>query len=966
MRNQNASFIDVTRTFIPINPNSFPDSLHIKESPENRVPVMAYKGYNFLPTAYGYKSYFGQNRELGIDPLLARADFVFIYQNDSLENILIALCDSGIWYKSMDAAGAWVQGHAVAVDPESTDYYPWSYTVINDKLYCYQQNAAQYQVISSIAAPPGIDLDSVTPNFLNMAAQIGVFRAGNRLGFWDSADSIAWSNIDDFADFVPSLETLAGNSTFNQIVGRIVRIEEHGKGFLVYSTKSLVYIAEAPESLFKWEPTKILDAGIAYRREMCVGLPDTIHYMHSSVGLYRIKNAVPEVIVPEVFDYLKEASGPKYLQFLEGRYLFISLLDSDYINGIPQFRDELIPATIIKLPGSNLNLLDEIADSATQGSPGFCPIINGLTNGAYSQPPDQDPSIVWRPVYTAYLSRRGFDATVTGWTNTPVATVGPTPLEVNMCPQNGAKLSELSTDGTGNTEVAGEDAYVDGNWTIERFVQAQSAIWQIEQNNILSYLASAASRTGSDSKETFTNGSPPAPSYAVSRATIGRYPMEFSPPQFGFSGCEFWLTRYAISAADLVRVRTDRKTVEDRAANVPINFYSYSAAYIPGGAGPEFPTVSALIDWMNDNFPGFGGPGQPTFTQFEYAFPTSSVGTTGVGTSRVYGSAAGVFRTNTGGSYDSSLIVIARYPGQVLDGIQGTQSNPGPVFAYPTEGRYKITDRMGAYNVLEPVPIAPVPDTGYCVRTGWKDIVSGATIGAGGCSEPPAYPPNGQHRAAPLGNQPIVGTDGSFCSQPFEPVTIPGTPAVVVNWPEQTITIPAGSFFLQDGSGEPLYPTFVGAYVYDTHLQKWGVYKGAHKQLLDYSPINNYGPSEQSYSRFGILAGALLATGKITLFDRYPADSYITYGKIGYFRNGTTSLEELHINFKEPCTGYLLIESSLEGNALTTGFSRQVDYTNANGVVLKGGPVGKWHNVSLYGNFDISFMEYRGSVFSRR
>jgi len=50
--NQNTRFIDVTRTFIPVNPNSFPDGLHeySRTDIESRLPAIAYKGYNFMPT----------------------------------------------------------------------------------------------------------------------------------------------------------------------------------------------------------------------------------------------------------------------------------------------------------------------------------------------------------------------------------------------------------------------------------------------------------------------------------------------------------------------------------------------------------------------------------------------------------------------------------------------------------------------------------------------------------------------------------------------------------------------------------------------------------------------------------------------------------------------------------------------------------------------------------------------------
>ena len=65
----------------------------------------------------------------------------------------------------------------------------------------------------------------------------GIFRANGRLGFWDSANSVSWSSLFSFIDFTPSLETLAGFATFNDVLGRIVTIKASGSGFIIYSTK---------------------------------------------------------------------------------------------------------------------------------------------------------------------------------------------------------------------------------------------------------------------------------------------------------------------------------------------------------------------------------------------------------------------------------------------------------------------------------------------------------------------------------------------------------------------------------------------------------------------------------------------------------------------------------------------------------------------------------------------------------
>lgn len=77
---QAAKIIDITRSFVIVDPRTFPETLHAtarEDFPENRVPVVPYKGFNFLPTAMGYKSYFGVNAQLDISALTSRVDKIF-------------------------------------------------------------------------------------------------------------------------------------------------------------------------------------------------------------------------------------------------------------------------------------------------------------------------------------------------------------------------------------------------------------------------------------------------------------------------------------------------------------------------------------------------------------------------------------------------------------------------------------------------------------------------------------------------------------------------------------------------------------------------------------------------------------------------------------------------------------------------------------------------------------------------
>jgi hypothetical protein len=179
-------------------------------------------------------------------------------------------------------------------------------------------------------------------------------------------------------------------------------------------------------------------------------------------------------------------------------------------------------------------------------------------------------------------------------------------------------------------------------------------------------------------------------------------------------------------------------------------------------------------------------------------------------------------------------------------------------------------------------------------------------------------------------------------------------------WDSPILSLPGGSFFLQDGSIAPLYPTFKGAYVLDLHLSKWGRYVGDYKRLLDYQAINNFQPGQQSYARFGVFGGIVDAAGKIRLFNDTPSFSYIKYGKMGYYRQGMTTVEEAIMHHRVPVTGRLKVETSLDGNTLGENLTVQTAYNKASNWRQDGGFSGRWHNIVAEGQFDISYLEFRG------
>lgn len=186
------------------------------------------------------------------------------------------------------------------------------------------------------------------------------------------------------------------------------------------------------------------------------------------------------------------------------------------------------------------------------------------------------------------------------------------------------------------------------------------------------------------------------------------------------------------------------------------------------------------------------------------------------------------------------------------------------------------------------------------------------------------------------------------------------------NWSSYTYTLGAGEFFLQQGSAAPLYPTFKGAYVYDTHLQKWGKFVADYAKLIDYQAINTYQPGEQSYGRFGIYGGIVDGTGKIKLFDDAPVDAEIVYGKMGYYRQGMTTTEEWKVQHRTPLTGKITTYTSLDGKVMSPALTMEHDFISSGLWHATGGYSGRWHSIKLSGQFDLTYIEFRGIIQGKR
>lgn len=964
---QAAKFIDLTRTYIPIDPNSFPSSMHgtgKEDNPEDRIPVMPYEGHNFLPTAYGYKSYFGTNTEIGIDALAANVDFVFMYQNTNFENILIALTDTGIWIKRANVAGAWTNSVPIAAPVDPAVHYEWTYVVIAQILYCYRQGHSSYQkIVSDIAA--GVVITNVVPNTLNMSAQMGIFRAGGRLGFWDSDDSVAWSNQDNYADFATAVLTLAGSQKFIDVNGRIVTIKGHGPGFMIYCTKSILFVYPSTDATMQWAVNVVFsNNGIVYSRMCVADSPDTLHYATTDSGMYKIQNAKAEPIITEVTDVLAKHAGPIYLSFLEGRYLFLEILDPTFLEGMVQFSEGTAEELLYELPGSGLTLLQAIEEETLVGT-NMCSTIGAMGAGQFATKPivgDQMPGTSFKPVWTAYLSNSGNkDVSNITWTNTPQATIDPFGVEANQCPVgNSNKTSQLSSDATNKTVVTGAAAYIDGIWTMERFVQTQEAIWKMEQDNINAWFDKIEAR-GKRVEKVSNTATDLTAAMVVNKGLIGTYVSKFTPGLFSMSPCEFRLTRYCIAAREVYRIKKNIvNSVDKRALATIIGYVRWDQIQFSAPPYADNPAAWGTLHASSDAAATVGLPSWDASTQANASNVGGSLAYNSTPTQRYKFVAHKYY---TGPSSPFSTVVYEVYDAGAGNTAAGPTLSGSPQFAVPNSvyydppaGRYETTEIMIANNATYEIPFSAAPDVAYCTISNWSYTNTGGgttTVAAAACGA-------SQETIPKPWDNPTLGLDGKFCSIPFEPVTIPGVPELLLGWPGESLVLPSGSFLLQDGSIAPIYPIFEGALVYDTKLKKWGKYKGLYKTLLNYQPINNSLNGVVSYSTFGILAGILAVSGKIKLFDAYPSDSYITYGKIGYYRLGMTAAEEVHVHFASSSTGYVRVDTSISGKFYDPFLAKGQSFTEASAVRLTGANPGRWHNITIGGIYDINYLEFRG------
>lgn len=348
----NSFLVDLRKSMIIANPQHFPMNMEkpTKEDyPVETYPIVAYDAKNVVPTPFGYKSFFEESTRLNIGNLAGKfVQKIFNYQTVNMDSVQFALCEDGIYvaFATEPTPANWARIVDLSATMVTGIRRLWTVAVISNVVYLYQAGQPKFWAIVdpakyAEAASPSLiagatrsqvwtnwatGLISYIPSFLNMAGQIGLFRADNRLGFWDSDNSVGWSSSVAIEDFKPDAKTFAGSTKFADVQGRIVKILGSGDSFVIYATRSIVNCVGLDNSPEKWRGEAIMsEVGVAFDSQIAAAQPDQIHYCITQAGLCAITAGSPEYIATEVMDYIAETFPLYSLTVIEGRYLFISV-----------------------------------------------------------------------------------------------------------------------------------------------------------------------------------------------------------------------------------------------------------------------------------------------------------------------------------------------------------------------------------------------------------------------------------------------------------------------------------------------------------------------------------------------------------------------------------------------------------------------------------------------------------------
>lgn len=1026
--------IDVTRSFLPMDPETVTNNLMVsgqEDSPESILPVMAYEGYNFLPTAYGYRSYFDTSPHLNVNYLPVNCDYCIVFQLNNYQVRMIALCSDGIyWIAPTTASTSWVQGISMTALSPGT-YKQWSFCIIENDLYIYRQGESTVTKYSQAGV-----FSSITPSFLNMTGQMGIFRANGRLGFWDSANSISWSSNLSLSDFTPAIETLAGNAIFNDVLGRIVSIRAFGNGFVIYSTKNIVGVTyNTSGSMLFSADTIIENAGIWDSKQVCTGVSDEEHYAYTNVGIKQIGKGfqVTEVFTA-LYDYLKQSRDPVYLDFLQGRFLFLNVIDTRFITGAVNFNTQLLTAlsirflynggnpvlTLPQIDGIPIN--DFIKDQILKGSD-YGMVAEWTVDGSKMVPgrlSSLDPYLLDDP--TTPQDENSYAGNLTNYY---------TQAELETARDNASMVSVVSINDNSPNNVQlgwtkipyGATGSVTAN--LARFKARQQKEWN-EHGELVTQLQTQIAILAPDILDeylptvydTYTDAVTNLPADSLdNRVNLITLPWGGTETQtLTGTGTNYpaWEFKKTFTTGLKIYQRKDYQYTA-----WPVYFGTIRGSHSPGGwdLDSNGNSYSNTLEWRMTSgqmggayqvvgVPTSGKPFQYTTVQYDSAlqlFEWNTYPTDVPDSSALFNAVE-----NVALAYSAPPSSITR---DVWDiSTPGSPVNLGTITCAYSRSEtivYTSSTLFNSYKIIHHYYTLPTNHAAYTngIQAGAEIILFQDVIRIidyyflGDDFGQPTYVSSSitpwRHKRTTTKTLKSVSDSISVVSKATGTETnldwgsylVGGTPPprFTFSTNQQTInfsgwasppnsvlpknvalTFPGSTFLLQDGAIAPIYPTYTGAYVYDIVYKKWGKFKGNYKTLIDYAPLNSNHQKVVSFSNFGMDAGTLDGNGIVTLFSPVCTDSYIKYGRLGYYRQGYTYPEVVTAHFSRPFTGEIEVEASLDGRSVHASLTESKSFTGVGYASMYPLYAARWFNFSITGEFDLRLLEFTGRISGRR
>ena len=1135
--------IDLTKSMIIIDPKDFPMNLgknFREDAPTDAFPAQAFEAANVMPTAVGYKSFFNEANRFQLSDLPALTQRVYAYQSVGLDSILIAVGEYGIKI-SRPQQGALADWETI-VDTNASAVVNvrrlWTSCVIANKVYLYQQGASRFYAIVDQASyddavTPSLiagatrtrlwnkwntGLLSYIPSFLNMAGQIGLFRAKNRLGFWDSDNAVAWSSAVAIEDFKPNAQTFAGVTKFTDVQGRINFILGSGDNFIIYATKSIIIARGLEGSPERWSGKAIMSSvGVAFDTQVAAAQPDQIQFCITQAGLLQIANGEPEYIATEVMDYLAKTSSLVSLTCIEGRYLFLHILekfpasayatesklltdaDGDQFvfpkptypdrgsteywqsllngtNGVNQDAFEeftkveevpegqlLIPCydvtgftstwddiTFEPDPEGEAYLDSKISMGVTYGvvedydikpvistlaydtedlgidkaGEDLAPLVQGIQDKLTAHFTYQDDYINAVNSNSTAVFKQKF--VTSGGPPTPETVVWEDELiderrVFNLIDFNFLKLEDNKCDihqyferyktfnidyyfnGIEEYKLGGSIRYsigvgvnvggfiriqqINGDSTLsfapdfsidalrvedrlvyteddwDEYIAASSTIgFANNELNFLGWMRENKPHTCELSLDGYMNALAPwtcidtiiAKCTSLINNWISRYPIggswrftwqagtpNTSPPANnlpadanGVTHPVWWLSNASTALNMLAHIKVDPRAKALNSAGDGTPKYAISGTIPGGGSSPYVPGENA---WVDANL-SFGGPGNSC---------TTTVG-------------PGLYYTLSGASDGVNRVAGLQSPTYYAD----RDAAYGPIGDYPTGGMYTLTGTILPVTSFEEEVFETKNTAMELELTGWG-----------------YYPTEGA-----MFRKTHIRFGSTFCPLPTDPVgtTIPDSEDLAFNPPPEdgsvsytpqppyvwdypdAIPLPPNNVLFQSGSLSPYYPTYKSASVFDLLLQKWGTYNNDHKGVYGLMPVNRVDTTIMPLPDRGMFAGAFTVDGKCTVFDENSPDSFIAYGKLGFYRRGMSFATEVRAHFNPVANGHVVVECSIDGVTINPDLSYAVDVTGQRNAILTFTRSARWFIIRVVGNFNLNYLELLAEEKSRR